>query len=91
MNWQQLAKPKSKTKFHPQKFLGTLVLTLALGLSLNGPSLASIGREKTYEDKLFEVALAFTLYFEGNLSDHPADKGGRTYKGILQTDRKSVV
>ncbi len=86
MNWQKLAKRKSKTKFHPQKFLGTLVLTLALGLSFSGQTLGSTGREKTYEEKLFEVALAFTLYFEGNLSDHPADKGGRTYKGILQTE-----
>jgi len=81
-----LRKLAQLTKFHPQKFLGTLVLTLALGLSFNGPATASIGQEKTYEEKLFEVALAFTLYFEGNLSDHPADKGGRTYKGILQTE-----
>ncbi len=86
MNWQKLAKLKPKTKFQPQKVLGTVLLTLALGLSFSGPSLAIAAREKTYEDKLFEVALAFTLYFEGNLSDHPADKGGRTYKGILQTE-----
>ena len=86
MNWQKLAKLKPKKKFPYQKVLGTVLLTLALGLSFSGPSLAIAAREKTYEDKLFEVALAFTLYFEGNLSDHPADKGGRTYKGILQTE-----
>ena len=76
---------KSKTKFHPHKLLGTLLLTLALGLPFSGPAGAIADGEKTYEEKLFEVALAFTLYFEGNLSDHPADKGGRTYRGILQT------
>ncbi|MDE5086700.1 MAG: hypothetical protein O4805_05890, partial [Trichodesmium sp. St16_bin2-tuft] len=42
--------------------------------------------EKTYEKKLFETALSFTLYFEGGFSNHPADKGGKTYKGILQTE-----
>jgi lysozyme family protein len=35
---------------------------------------------------VFDAALYFTLYFEGGFSNHPADKGGRTYKGILQTE-----
>lgn len=32
----------------------------------------------------FEKALAFVLAREGGKSDHPADKGGRTNKGITQ-------
>ncbi len=89
MNWHKLTISELKTtyiKLNLQNLLGTLLLTLALGVSFSVPSGASTGREKTYEDKLFEVALAFTLYFEGSLSDHPADKGGRTYKGIVQAE-----
>lgn len=33
----------------------------------------------------FQKALEFTLRWEGGFSDHPADKGGATMKGITQT------
>jgi len=32
----------------------------------------------------FRRCLAFVLRFEGGYSNHPADKGGRTYKGISE-------
>jgi lysozyme family protein len=34
----------------------------------------------------FERALAFVLRVEGGYSDHPADRGGATHKGILQRE-----
>lgn len=85
-NFPPATRSRRQTKLKPQKILGLLLLILSLGMPLGPPSLASTGIEKTYEEKLFQVALAFTLYFEGGFSDHPADKGGRTYRGILQTE-----
>lgn len=38
----------------------------------------------------FERALAHTLTFEGGLSDHPADPGGRTNRGITQRKLSEV-
>jgi lysozyme family protein len=35
-------------------------------------------------DSSFASALAFVLRWEGGLSDHPADHGGRTMKGVTQ-------
>ena len=35
---------------------------------------------------IFNKALEFTLKWEGGLSDHPADLGGLTNKGIIQTN-----
>jgi lysozyme family protein len=35
-------------------------------------------------DSSFAAALAFVLRWEGGLSDHPADHGGRTMKGVTQ-------
>ena len=34
----------------------------------------------------FQRALAFVLKVEGGYSDHPADRGGATHKGILQRE-----
>lgn len=34
----------------------------------------------------FDQALKFTLKYEGGYSNHPADKGGKTYKGIIQAN-----
>lgn len=41
----------------------------------------SVGDEVT---QAFELALAQTLGFEGEFSNHPLDAGGRTYRGITQ-------
>ncbi|MDY7022519.1 MAG: glycosyl hydrolase 108 family protein [Cyanobacteriota bacterium] len=59
-----------------------LSLTVAVPLGRLGVAQA----QNNYEKRLFDAALAFTLYFEGGLSDHPADIGGRTYRGIIQTE-----
>lgn len=88
MIWQKLRQLQPKTKFKPQIILGIITLILAVGMpiSLTNKIPAQALNTKKYEEKLFETALAFTLYFEGGFSNHPADKGGRTYKGILQTE-----
>ena len=88
MIWQKFNQPQPKIKFKLQIILTIISLMLAVGMPIiinhKFPALART--EKTYEKKLFETALSFTLYFEGGFSNHPADKGGRTYKGILQTE-----
>ncbi|MDJ0556359.1 MAG: glycosyl hydrolase 108 family protein [Microcoleaceae cyanobacterium MO_207.B10] len=90
MIWQRLIQLQPRTKFKPQIILGIISLILAVGMPIiiiiNNPIPAQAETETKYEEKLFETALAFTLYFEGGFSNHPADKGGRTYKGILQTE-----
>ncbi len=88
MIWQKLNQLQPKTKFKPQIIVGIIALILAMGMHISiGNKIPAQARiEKTYEEKLFETALSFTLYFEGGFSNHPADKGGRTYKGILQTE-----
>ncbi len=67
-------------------FHGLLGLGLALSIPLSQPQIATAQEGGNYEKRLFDAALGFTLYFEGGFSDHPADKGGRTYRGILQTE-----
>ncbi len=88
MIWKKSNLPQRKIKFKPQIIVGIISLILAVGMPISIshkiPALAKT--EKNYEEKLFETALSFTLYFEGGFSNHPADKGGRTYKGILQTE-----
>ncbi|MGD1806200.1 glycoside hydrolase family 108 protein [Dapis sp. BLCC M126] len=87
MIWQKLNLLQPKTKFKPQIILTIISLILAMGISISISNKipAQARTEKNYEEKLFETALSFTLYFEGGFSNHPADKGGRTYKGILQS------
>ncbi len=87
MIWKKSNLPQRKIKFKPKIIVGIISLILAVGMPISIshkiPALAKT--EKNYEEKLFETALSFTLYFEGGFSNHPADKGGRTYKGILQS------
>ncbi len=87
MIWQKLNLLQLKIKFKPQIILTIISLILAVGISISISNKipAQARTEKNYEEKLFETALSFTLYFEGGFSNHPADKGGRTYKGILQS------
>ncbi|MGE5657275.1 MAG: glycoside hydrolase family 108 protein [Actinomycetota bacterium] len=85
MSWHRLAQPKSTIKLKPNLLLGVLLLTLALPLPFTGRVLAQ-QKSASYQQRVFEAALYFTLYFEGGFSNHPADKGGRTYRGILQTE-----
>ncbi|NEQ76010.1 MAG: hypothetical protein F6K23_25025 [Okeania sp. SIO2C9] len=77
-----------KIKFQSQIILGiiSLILTVGIPIFIDHKIPVQAQTEQKYEEKLFETALAFTLYFEGGFSNHPADKGGRTYKGILQTE-----
>ncbi len=88
MIWHKLNQLRTKIIAKPQIILGIISLVLIVGMpiGINNQILAQAKTEETYEEKLFETALAFTLYFEGGFSNHPADKGGRTYKGILQTE-----
>ncbi|MEM1168733.1 MAG: glycosyl hydrolase 108 family protein [Cyanobacteria bacterium P01_H01_bin.35] len=87
MIWKKSNLPQLKIKFKPQIILAIISLTFAVGMPINISYKipAQARTEKNYEEKLFETALSFTLYFEGGFSNHPADKGGRTYKGILQS------
>lgn len=78
-------------KHRPQIWLTILTLGVLTALPIS-QSIAKVETqiatnqiEKTYQEKLFETALAFTLYFEGGYSNHPADFGGKTYKGIIQS------
>ncbi len=88
MIWQKFNQPQPKIKFKPQIILIIIsfILTVGMPISISHKIPALARTEKTYEKKLFETALSFTLYFEGGFSNHPADKGGKTYKGILQTE-----
>jgi len=79
-------------KYQPQIWLTILTLGLLTALPISQSiakvetqQIATSQIEKTYQEKLFETALAFTLYFEGGYSNHPADFGGKTYKGIIQS------
>ncbi|HLO47925.1 MAG TPA: glycosyl hydrolase 108 family protein [Kamptonema sp.] len=82
---KQQRQPKLKINLKPNLLLGILLLTLALPLPFATKSIAS-QQTAAYQQRIFEAALYFTLYFEGGFSNHPADKGGRTYRGILQTE-----
>jgi len=85
MTGKQLTRQKLKINLKPNLLLGILLLTLAQPLPFPTKSIAS-QQTAAYQQRIFEAALYFTLYFEGGFSNHPADKGGRTYKGILQTE-----
>lgn len=72
-------------KLKPNLLLAVLILTLTGPLPFASRALAQ-QQTVAYQQRLFQAALYFTLYFEGGFSNHPADKGGRTYRGILQTE-----
>jgi lysozyme family protein len=85
-----------KSKQHPKLLLGILLCSLVLPVTLiAGKTLASQqaqGSETesvSRESRIFQASLYFTLYFEGGFSDHPADGGGRTYRGITQSEYDS--
>ncbi len=82
---KQLIQRKPKLNLKPHLLLGIFCLTLALPLAFATKSIAQ-SQNVSYQRRMFDAALYFTLYFEGGFSNHPADKGGRTYKGILQTE-----
>jgi len=88
MNWQNLTpNPLKKLNLKSRLIAGGLGFALAVGIPLvSHQSLARTRAAGDYEQRLFDAALAFTLYFEGGFSNHPADIGGRTYRGILQTE-----
>lgn len=79
------AQGQLKIKWKPNLLLGILLLALAIPLPFTQKSLAQ-KQTANFQQKLFQTALYFTLYFEGGFSNHPADKGGRTYRGVLQTE-----
>ncbi|MGF1492893.1 MAG: glycoside hydrolase family 108 protein [Microcoleaceae cyanobacterium] len=86
-----MSQPQSFLKFNLRSNLKSKLIrgfaSLALAVSIPFATQTMLqAQSQSYEQKLFDAALAFTLYFEGGLSDHPADKGGRTYRGILQTE-----
>lgn len=82
---QQKTQRQRNIKLKPNLLLGILLFSLALPVSFTGPVVAQ-QKSGNYQKRVFEAALYFTLYFEGGFSNHPADKGGRTYRGILQTE-----
>lgn len=86
----------SKGKQHPKLLLGILLCSLALPVTLiAGKTLATQQAQESEtesvsrESRIFQASLYFTLYFEGGFSDHPADGGGRTYRGITQSEYDS--
>ncbi|MEL7036528.1 MAG: glycosyl hydrolase 108 family protein [Cyanobacteria bacterium J06592_8] len=76
--------PNGRKRLKSNLIRAILLLSLTVAVPLGRLGVAQA--QNNYEKKLFDAALAFTLYFEGGLSDHPADIGGRTYRGILQTE-----
>lgn len=93
MKWSTVTQSVQKAKQHPKILLGILLLSLALPITLLGgktlaQQLAQSEETETLsrESRIFQAALYFTLYFEGGLSDHGADLGGRTYRGITQAE-----
>jgi lysozyme family protein len=79
------AQRQLKKAWKPNLLLGILLLSLTIPLPFARETLAQ-QQASSLQQKLFQTALYFTLYFEGGFSNHPADKGGRTYRGILQTE-----
>lgn len=85
MNFREWAGRKSQP---------VLALNLVLGLfagSLSVPLLpadcwAQAQSVAAFDSASFQAALRFTLYFEGGYSNHSADVGGKTYRGILQPE-----
>ena len=86
MKFQLLIPEKLKAKLQPKVLGGMLLLTLAFSVPLGSQSWARDKIRSDYEAKLFNAALGFTLYFEGGLSNHPADVGGKTYRGVTQAE-----
>jgi lysozyme family protein len=78
------AKRAIQSKLKSGLFLGLCLASLASPLVYVSKVQAEI--PKGYEQRLFQIALAFTLYFEGGFSNHVADKGGKTYRGIIQSE-----
>ncbi len=81
MSWKHWAKGQIQKNLQPKLVLGFLLLSLTSPFISAGSSLAAT---PTRGYTIFEAALAFTLYWEGGYSNHPADRGGRTYRGITQ-------
>jgi hypothetical protein len=79
-----LIQPNGQKLLKSNLIRAILLLTLTFAVPLGRLGVAQA--LNNYEKRLFDAALAFTLYFEGGFSDHPADVGGRTYRGILQTE-----
>lgn len=79
-HWAQGQIQKS---WKPKVVLGFLLFFLTSPVLSVGKSIAASPAPKY---TTFEVALAFTLYWEGGYSNNPADVGGRTYRGILQSE-----
>ncbi|EDZ95737.1 MAG: glycosyl hydrolase 108 family protein [Limnospira sp. PMC 1291.21] len=87
MNVQQATGKLKHINLKSRLIAGGLGLLVAISIPLIGHETLARTRSKSdYEQRLFDAALGFTLYFEGGFSDHPADIGGRTYRGILQTE-----
>lgn len=77
-----------------QRSQPVLALKIVLALSISPLSLPLMPASSwaqsqpvaAFDSASFQAALRFTLYFEGGYSNHPADLGGKTYRGILQTE-----
>ncbi|MGB3191104.1 MAG: glycosyl hydrolase 108 family protein [Limnoraphis sp.] len=81
MNW---IKTNGRKPLKSKLIRAIVLLSLTLAVPLGRLGVAQA--QNNYEKRLFDAALGFTLYFEGGFSDHPADLGGRTYRGIIQTE-----
>ncbi|MBE9094866.1 glycoside hydrolase family 108 protein [Tychonema sp. LEGE 07203] len=88
MSDKQATQHQPNIKWKPNLLLGILLLALAIPLPFAQKTLAQ-KQTANFRQRVFQTALYFTLYFEGGFSNHPADKGGRTYRGILQTEYNS--
>jgi hypothetical protein len=64
--------------------LGTFLHLSGIGPLATSTSFQSTQSPNTATTTQFETALAFTLQWEGGYVNHPADGGGKTYKGITQ-------
>ncbi len=79
-----LIKPNGLKPLKSNLIRALLLLSLTCAVPLGRLGMAQA--VNNYEKRLFDAALSFTLYFEGGFSDHPADLGGRTYRGVVQSE-----
>ncbi|HEY9810473.1 MAG TPA: glycosyl hydrolase 108 family protein [Halomicronema sp.] len=71
----------------PVLILKMILVISPLWMGLPASSLAqTVQTQVNSYSKTFEAALRFTLFVEGGYSNHPADLGGKTYRGILQVN-----
>lgn len=85
MQFKKLARQSRQSVLLGKLLLGLLILPVSLPI-MPAKTLAQTQQVVGAESVVFKAALRFTLYWEGGYSNHPADAGGKTYRGIIQSE-----